>query len=118
MSLTAGQPILGMIEGRLLNTVFLASVAALISVPLAILLGLVAASFRDAWIDKSISIATLSTISMPEFFVGYILIFLFAVTFRWAPSLANIYDGMNLGQNLVTTIMPCATLALNRTRVV
>src|SRR3546814_6514020 len=94
MSLTAGQPILGMIEGRLLNTVFLASVAALISVPLAILLGLVAARFRDTWIDKSISIATLSTISMPEFFVGYILIFLFAVTFRWAPSLANIYDGM------------------------
>src|SRR3546814_2602969 len=75
-----------MIEGRLLNTLFLAGVAALISVPLAILLGLVAARFRDTWIDKSISIATLSTISMPEFFVGYILIFLFAVTFRWAPS--------------------------------
>ncbi len=111
-SLTSGKPILGMLEGRLANTLFLAGMAALVSVPLAILLGLIAARFRDSWLDKSISIVTLSTISMPEFFVGYVLIFLFAVTYRWAPSLANVHDGMDLGQKLYVIILPCATLTL------
>lgn len=111
-SLTSGKPIDEMIGGRLLNTLLLAGVAAAVSVPLAILLGLVAARFRDTWLDKSISIATLSTISMPEFFVGYILIFIFAVTLRWAPSLANIHAGMSLGQQLAIIVLPCATLAL------
>jgi peptide/nickel transport system permease protein len=111
-SLTSGKPIADMLEGRLANTLFLAGVAALVSVPLAVLLGLIAARFRDSWLDKSISIVTLSTISMPEFFVGYLLIFLFAVTYRLAPSLANVHDGMDLGQKLYVIILPCATLTL------
>ena len=111
-SLASGKPIDEMIGGRLMNTLFLAGVAAIVSVPLAVLLGLVAARFRDSWLDKSISIATLSTISMPEFFVGYILIFIFAVNLRWAPSLANIHGGMGLGQQLAIIALPCATLAL------
>lgn len=111
-SLASGKPISEMIGSRLLNTLFLAGVAAVVSVPLAILLGLIAARFRDTWLDKSISIATLSTISMPEFFVGYILIFLFAVNLRWVPSLANIHAGMSLGQKLTIIALPCATLTL------
>jgi peptide/nickel transport system permease protein len=112
ISLASGTPIGPMIGERLENTLFLAGVAALVAVPLAVFLGLLAARFRDTWLDKSISIATLSTISMPEFFVGYLLIFLFAVSLPWAPSLANIYDGMSLGQKLNAIALPCATLTL------
>ena len=111
-SLTTGKPIVDMIATRLGNTLFLAGTAALIAVPIAIALGLIAARFRDSWIDKTISISTLATISMPEFFVGYVLIFLFAVKLRWLPSLAKISPTMGLGDKLYLIILPCATLTL------
>ena len=101
-----------MIAGRLGNTLFLASVAALVAVPVAILLGLIAARFRETWLDKTISIATLAAISMPEFFIGYILIFVFAVKLFWAPSIASVYEGMSLGEKLAAVALPVATLAL------
>ncbi|WP_119460664.1 ABC transporter permease [Rhodospirillaceae bacterium SYSU D60014] len=111
-SLANRRPIGEMIGERLQNTLFLAAVSAAIAVPLAVFLGLIAARFRNSWLDKSISIATLSTISMPEFFVGYVLIFIFAVTLRWAPSLASVYDSMSLGEKLYAIALPCATLTL------
>ncbi len=101
-----------MISGRLGNTLFLASMAALVAVPIAILLGLIAARFRETWLDKTISIVTLSAISMPEFFIGYILIFIFAVKLLWAPSIASVYEGMGLGEKLAAVALPVATLAL------
>src|SRR5918995_2939712 len=79
MSLANRQPIADMIGGRLGNTLFLAGVAAVVAVPIAVLLGLIAARFRETWLDKTISIVTLAAISMPEFFIGYLLIFVFAV---------------------------------------
>lgn len=111
-SLTTRKPVIEMMAPRLANTLFLAGIAALVAVPVAIALGLVAARFRDSWIDKSITISTLAAISMPEFFVGYILIFFFAVKLHWLPSLAKISPTMALGEKLVVIILPCATLTL------
>lgn len=111
-SLANREPIRQMISGRLGNTLFLAAAAALVAVPVAILLGLVAARFRETWLDKTISIVTLSAISMPEFFIGYILIFIFAVKLLWAPSIASVYEGMGLGEKLGAVALPVATLAL------
>ncbi|MGD9741104.1 MAG: ABC transporter permease [Dongiaceae bacterium] len=111
-SLTTGKPVIEMIAPRLENTLFLAGTAALVAVPLAIGLGLVAARFQGSWLDKTISISTLAAISMPEFFVGYILIFVFAVKLRWLPSLAKLSPSMPLGDKLVLIILPCATLTL------
>ena len=111
-SLANREPITQMISGRLGNTLFLASMAALVAVPVAILLGLIAARFRETWLDKTISIVTLSAISMPEFFIGYILIFVFAVKLFWAPSIASVYEGMGIGEKLAAVALPVATLAL------
>lgn len=111
-SLANREPIRQMISGRLGNTLFLAAAAALVAVPVAILLGLIAARFRETWLDKTISIVTLSAISMPEFFIGYILIFIFAVKLLWAPSIASVYEGMGLGEKLGAVALPVATLAL------
>ena len=47
---------------------------------------------------------TLSAISMPEFFIGYLLIFIFAVKLLWAPSIASVYEGMGLGEKLAAVI--------------
>ncbi len=65
-ALTSGQDIAESMGKRLSNTLFLAMWAAIISVPLAVFLGLVAVRFRDRWPDKLISGVTLASISIPS----------------------------------------------------
>ncbi len=69
MSLANQRPIAQMIGWRLSNTLFLAVTAAMIAVPLSLVLGILAALYRNSWFDKTISISTLSAISFPEFAV-------------------------------------------------
>ena len=74
-ALTNGRDIAESLGGRLKNTLFLAFWAAAISVPLAIFLGLLAVRYKDRIPDKVISAVTLTTISIPEFMIGYVLIY-------------------------------------------
>ncbi len=111
-ALTNKQPVAKLIGARFGNTVFLALVSAMIAVPIAILLGLLAVRFRDSWIDKFISAATLTTISLPEFFVGYVLILVFAIKLGWFSSLSTISASMPIGEKLLAIALPCATLTL------
>ena len=111
-ALTSGQDIAESMGKRLSNTLFLAMWAAIISVPLAVFLGLVAVRFRDRWPDKLISGVTLASISIPEFLIGYVLMYFIGVKLGWAPTVATIYDGMSLGEKLQTIALPVAVLTL------
>jgi peptide/nickel transport system permease protein len=62
------------ISARFGNTLFLATYAAVIAVPVAILLGVLVALFRNSVFDRVANVVTLTSISSPEFFLGYILI--------------------------------------------
>jgi len=64
---------------RLNNTLFLATVAAIFAVPISVGLGMVAVFFRNKLPDHLINIVSLAAISMPEFFIGYLFIFFFAL---------------------------------------
>ncbi|MFO1088570.1 MAG: ABC transporter permease [Hyphomicrobiales bacterium] len=61
------------IEPRLYNTLFLAVMTAVIAVPLALFLGILAALYRNSWFDRAVNSFTLVTISFPEFFIAYML---------------------------------------------
>ena len=111
-SYTNHQDIAKSIGKRLGNTLFLASAAAVISVPLAILLGILAVRYRNTLFDRTLSVVTLSAVSLPEFFAGYLLIVLFAVKLRWLPSTATIRDSMSFGQQLHAIALPTLTLVL------
>ena len=111
-ALSNGQDIATQLGKRLGNTLFLASVAAIVSVPLAILLGLLAVRFRNRWPDKLISGATLASISLPEFFIGYLLIYFVSVKLGWFPSVSTVYEGMSFGDRLRAVALPAATLTL------
>ena len=111
-SLSSGADIAEAIGSRLANTLFLAAVAAVVSVPLAILLGLVAVRYLNRWPDKLISAVTLASISLPEFFIGYVLIFVVAVELAWFPSIATVYDSMSFLERLSAVALPAATLTL------
>ena len=111
-ALTSRQDIATSISRRLGNTLFLASVAAVISVPLAIFLGLLAVRYRDRWPDKLISGITLTSISLPEFLLGYVLMYVFAVKLGWFPSVSNINASMSLWQKLNAVALPAMVLTL------
>lgn len=109
-SLANGRPVSGLIGWRFANTLFLALTTAVIAVPLAVLLGMMAAFYRNTFFDKSISIITLSFISFPEFFIAYILIVVFSVHFNIFPSMAAINSSMSLGAKLHAILLPALTL--------
>jgi peptide/nickel transport system permease protein len=98
--------------GRLWNTLFLAGCAAVISVPLAILLGLLAVRYRNGIIDKAISGFALASTSLPEFFIGYLLILFFAVELQWFPASSTVFDTMSFGARLQAIALPAITLTL------
>jgi peptide/nickel transport system permease protein len=111
-SLANGRPIVELIGWRLSNTIFLALSTAVIAVPLSIILGILAALYRNSLFDRFISMATLSTISFPEFFVAYILMALLSVQLILFPSISNINDQMSLAEKLHAIFLPCLTLTL------
>ena len=111
-ALTNGRDIADSVGGRLQNTLFLAFWAALISVPLAITLGLLAVRYKNRWPDKVISAVTLTTISIPEFMIGYILIFVLAIQLNWFPSVALMNDSMTLLEKLNAIAIPVMVLTL------
>jgi peptide/nickel transport system permease protein len=111
-SLANKRPVAELITWRFANTIFLAASAAVVAVPVAIILGILAALYRNTLFDKTISMATLSTISFPEFFVAYILIALLSVQLIIFPSISNINEQMTLGQKLHAIVLPCLTLTL------
>ena len=111
-SLTSARPVGAQVLPRLGNTLLLASLAALVSVPIAVGLGLLSAMREGGLIDRLVSLLSLVTISVPEFFVGYVLTLLFAVQLGWLPSLAVMHGGMPLAERLAAIALPVATLVI------
>ena len=109
-SLSNGQDIASSLGKRMQNTLFLAGCAAVIAVPLAILLGLVAVRYRNGFIDRTISGLGLATTSVPAFFIGYVLLYFFAVKLQWVTSVSTVFDGMPLSERLGAVILPVAVL--------
>ena len=104
--------VMELLAPRLSNTFFLAGVTAIVAVPLALFLGITAALYRNSFYDRFVNAVTLSTISTPEFFVGYILMLFLASLTGWFPTLADIEPGMSLAEKLHKIFMPSLTLTL------
>jgi peptide/nickel transport system permease protein len=109
---TSGQDIATSIKGRLWNTLFLAFWAAIVAVPLAIILGLIAVRYRNGWVDKLISGLALASTSFPEFFIGYVLVYFFAVKYQWFPAISTVYEGMPFGERMQAIALPATALTL------
>jgi peptide/nickel transport system permease protein len=104
--------VVDLIAPRLWNTLFLAGLTAVIAVPIALVLGVSTALFRNSVYDRTVNTATLTTISFPEFFVAYILILLLASLYPVFPSLANVDDSTPLAERAFRTALPALTLTL------
>ena len=97
---------------RLFNTIFLALFAAVISMPLALALGILSALYRNTVFDRTVNLTTLTTISFPDFFVAYILILFFAIKLNIFPSVSMIHPNTEFLDRLYRTLLPAITLTL------
>ncbi len=111
-SLTNGTDIAQAIGQRLGNTLFLAGCAAVISVPLALILGIIAARYAGRWPDKVISGLTLATISLPEFVAAYFVIYLLTQVFPIFQPVAMVFPGMGFWSKLHAVALPVIVLVL------
>ena len=111
-SLASQREISELLAVRVQNTFFLAGVAAIIAIPLAVTLGILAALYRDSWYDRMVNVLTLTSISFPEFFVAYILIIVLAVNLGMFPSISNISDDLGFWEKVYRTALPALTLTL------
>jgi peptide/nickel transport system permease protein len=92
------------------NTLFLSVFAFLLYLPVTLIAATLAALFKGKLADSVISVVTLVGLSLPEFVVGTLLIFVFAVHLSAAPALSIVNPGDNLLLRLHATVLPAVTL--------
>ena len=109
-SLANQRDVLQQLAPRALNTFFLAGYAALVAVPLAVALGVAAAIGQGGWYDRLVNLVTLMTISVPEYFLGYILIKYLAVDNSWFVPTVPVTPEQSLTERLFLTFLPMVTL--------
>ena len=109
-SSTTQLPVAELMGSRLPNSLLLAAVTALFSVPIALTLGVAAAVWRGSWFDRAASTGAVAIVSVPEFLVATLAVLVFAVELRWLPALSYVADIESLGQLLRAFAMPVLTL--------
>ena len=109
-STTTQMPVGQLIASRLPNSLLLAAVTALFSVPIALVLGISSAVWRGSWFDRLASTAAVAVVSVPEFLVATLAVLVFAVKLRWLPALSYVNDIESLGQLLRAFAMPVLSL--------
>jgi peptide/nickel transport system permease protein len=102
-------PVRPLVLERFGNSMALAALTLLISIPLSILLGVIAALTEDSPIDNTISVLSLSVVGLPEFVTGIILINIFALGLGWFDTTARLSANMNLWQWLRVLLLPAIT---------
>jgi peptide/nickel transport system permease protein len=109
-SLSNNLPVSQLIATRLPNSLVLAALTTLVSVPLALAIGIFSAVFRGSLLDRVLNVLTLSAVAVPEFLVATIAVLIFAVKLRWLPALSYLSDVDSFGTLLRIYAMPVMTL--------
>ncbi|MBE0528231.1 MAG: ABC transporter permease [Thermoleophilia bacterium] len=112
-SLVQDKPVTELLTRRVINTFMLVAIAALLSIPISLLLGSLTALRRDSKFDTTVTIGSLSLAALPEFVIGIVLILLFATqVFNWLPAVSRVDPGVPIYQQIELFILPALTLTL------
>ncbi|MBU9374322.1 ABC transporter permease [Burkholderia multivorans] len=119
-SLSSDMPVSELIGGRLPKSLTLAAITTAVSVPIALLLGIVAAVKRESVVDRAISLGTLSLVATPEFLIATVAVLAFAVKLHWLSALSyngpieSVYDFLRAYAMPVMTL--CAVVVAQMAR--
>jgi peptide/nickel transport system permease protein len=110
VSLVNGMPVDSMIASRLPNTLSLAAVTALVSVPLALTIGILSAMYRGSIFDRYSNMLAVFAVSVPEFLIATVAVLIFAVKLGWLSALSRNVDAHTFAELVRVYAMPVLTL--------
>jgi len=111
-SIFSGLPVTTLIGQRTEATLALTALALLISVGVGVPLGVIAAWKKGSWVDRVVMVFAVSGFSMPVFWLGFLLVYVFAISLHWLP--VQGYQPMRngFGPFLRHLILPALTLSV------
>ncbi|RXG91892.1 ABC transporter permease [Bradyrhizobium vignae] len=110
-SLVNNLPIAELVATRLPNSLMLASVTIVVCVPMSLILGISSAIWQDSLYDRTVSLATMSLVSVPELVIATLAVIMFAVNLRWFPALSYSAGLLSLNQIFQLFALPVFTLS-------
>jgi len=109
-SLLLKVPVFPTVMKALGNSIVLAGFALVIIVPVSVVLGVYAGLRKDSFLDRGITISSLSMTVIPEFVSGVVLLYIFAVWLKWLPVTAMPPDGAPFVDRFYYLILPAIPL--------
>jgi peptide/nickel transport system permease protein len=108
-----GTPVTTLLKDRVIDSAILVLFAALISIPLSILIGTLSAVWRDSKFDATVNLANLALAALPEFVIGIVVVLLFGISvFHWLPAVSRIDPMVSVFSQLKLLVLPAITLSL------
>lgn len=119
-SYNLNRPVIDEVLERFGATLILAGTSLVLCSILGLLAGIVSAVRQFGWVDRAITFLVLIGISIPSFWLGLLMILLFAVTWKVLPAsgMFAIYGGGDLPDLLLHLVMPAFTLSVVATGVI
>ena len=111
ISLISNTPVAQMIGQRIWPTINIAILTIILSVAIAVPMGVVAAWRHRTWVDYAVMSFSVLGFSVPVFVIGYVLIKFFSIDLRWLPVQGYTPPTQDFGKFLARAILPCLTLA-------
>ncbi len=111
-SLMLNQSVLSAMGERLPVTLSLAGLSLAITLPIGILVGSIAAYYRQTWVDSAVMSVALLGVSIPGFWIAILAVILFSVILGWLPSSGYVALSANPAMWLRSLILPAAMLSL------
>lgn len=111
-SIYSKQPVTRLIAQRIEPTLVLALTTLLLTVAIAVPLGVIAAWRANSWVDRAIMAFAVLGFSVPVFAIGYLLVYFFAVELRWFPVQGYKALSNGLFATLHSVTLPSISLAL------
>lgn len=109
-SMKTDLPVTELIWQKLPVTIELAALSMLVAFAIGIPAGIVAAVKRGTAVDYTANVVALSGISIPNFWLGVVLILVFAVELQWLPASGFVPITQDIGANLTAMLLPSIVL--------
>ena len=112
-SIASGRSVIEEVSRAVGNTIMLALLASLIGFSFGLLFGFLAGYYRDTWVDRFVTILSITGVSMPHYWLGMVLVIVFSVLLGWLPAV-----GMGSGgwawnwAHIQYLILPAVTMSV------
>ncbi|WP_220432275.1 ABC transporter permease [Falsirhodobacter xinxiangensis] len=112
-SLASGRPVADVIATRLPNSLLLAGLAALVAIPVSLVLGIASAMKPGSLFDRLTTLLSVVALSTPSFLIATLIVLVLSVWAGWFPALANVEGASGIAGHFRVMTLPVLALSLS-----